>query len=380
MFNKVGVFLIMVGLNFSGNSAIYADPIHEDISHDQPQNDPSDPKKVLTLKKAIAQKDFAIRGTLKHLAELSIKGLTPTPILAYQAVTSWMEPDYQEILTDQKQLFQYFKINADRRTPRKQNGPTTVNADHEYRGISDRRFGYCWGYATLVRYFTQIAFYDGSLKRPSLKKTFAEIDQILEGKPAVISGYSNLRELTLVPEVEFYLKLAAMELWRARTIKFKSIGITMKSTNWMSFDEVEALAKDLETRIKRGEFPKIIFASLIPTHPLMGMNTDIHVVPAYRVERLENRRIRIHLWDINFYAETLERKPKFLEIDSNHQITYAPYVEKEVPYAYGSDIIGRVILAPENDSETASMLNGLKRFCTQKETAVYCAKKKGAQP
>ncbi len=380
MFNKVGVFLFMVSLMVQGLSSIHAEPIHEDISHDQPKNDPSDPKKVITLKKAIAQKDFAIKGTLQHLAKLSLKSLTPLPIQAYQTISSFLEPDYQDILSSKKELFQLFKVHADLRTPRQENGPTTVNADHEYRGISDRQFGYCWGYATMVRFFTQLAFYDHSLQRPSLKKTLEEIDQILQGKPSIISGYSNLRELTLIPQVEFYLKLAAMELWRSRTVKFSSIGITMKSTNWMSFDEVESLANDLEARLKRGEFPKIIFSSLIPTHPFMSMNTDIHVVPVYRIERLAKHRIRIHLWDINFYAETLQKEPKFLEIDSNHQITYAPYVEKDVPYAYGSDIIGRVILAPENDSETATMLNGLNRFCHQAKTAKYCKTKRTSLP
>jgi hypothetical protein len=270
-------------------------------------------------------------------------------------------------------MLDYFYAHQDRRTPMKKNGPTTVNADHEYAGISDREFGYCWGYATLVRFFAHVAFYDAKIAKPKLQETIAQVDQVLKGQATLITGYRNLRELTLVPEIELHLKLAAMELWRARALKFSSLGITMKSTNWMKFEEVENLAKDLEKRLARGEFPKLIFSSLIPTHPFMGMNTDIHVVPVYKVERLKNHRMRFYLWDINFYAETLQKSPKYLEIDSNHQITYAPYKENDVPYAYGSDIIGRVIIAPENDDENAIMLNSLKRFCNTRGTAKYCA-------
>jgi hypothetical protein len=342
------------------------DSVHEDISHDSLANDPSDPRRVMRLKKMIPQQDFAVNETI-------YRGLIPSLDLN-SIIDSWSNPSFDEIVSERKSMFRFFKIHADRRVPQLQNGPTTVNADHEYAGISDRQFGYCWGYATMVRFFTHVAFFDGSLKRPPLKETIAEVDQVLKGKATLIRGYSNFRELSLNPKVEFHLKLAAMELWRARAVRASSVGITLKSTTWMTFQEVESLAQNLEMRLKRGEFPKLVFSSLIPTNPFFGMNTDIHVVPAYRVERLSNKRIRIHLWDINFYAETLQKSPKWLEIDSNHHITYAPYLEEGKPYSYGSDIIGRVTIAPENDDENATMLNSLREFCSNTQTKKYCKK------
>lgn len=348
--------------------------VHIDIIHDQPENDPSDPKKVITLGRTISQKDFAIKQTLLKMAENTgyalLDAINPFSMAASLLTKTPMT--YDEILKKDPKRFGVFGIHKHRFVPQLKYGPTTVNANHEYKDISDRKFGYCWGYATFVRFFTQVAFYDASKPRPSLKTTIAAVDKVLKGQAAVFDGYANLRELTLVPEVEFYLKLAAMELWRARAMQFSSLGVTLKSTNWMSFEEVEDFTKQLEKRLARGEFPKLVFASLVPTDPFMGMNTDIHVVPAYRVERLPENKIRIHLWDINFYTETLMREPKYLEIDSVHGIHYAPYVEMSKPYAQASDMIGRLIFAPENDAETATMLNSLSAFCKNKKTAKYC--------
>jgi len=362
-------FITLISLNAAhAQHPLTNDSEHEDIAHDTLAKDPSDPRRVLKLKESIPQQDFAVNETLYR---------TVVPKISLDSIYDYFnQPSYSEIVQNQKWMFHYFGKTAARRTPKLENGPTTVNADHEYAGISDRKFGYCWGYATMVRFFTQVAFFDGDMKRPSVKETLKEVDQVLKGKATLIRGYANFRELSLNPRVEFHLKLAAMELWRERAMNFSSVGITLKSTTWMTFDEVENFAKNLETRLKRGEFPKLVFSSLIPTKPFYGINTDIHVVPAYKVERLPNKRIRIHLWDINFYAETLEKSPKYLEIDSNHQITYAPYFEDGKPYSYGSDIIGRVVIAPENDDENATMLNSLHAFCTNTKTANYCKKNK----
>lgn len=346
-----------------------------DIIHDLPENDPSDPKKALTLKRVVTQKEFAIKGTLLKLASDANQSFLNliNPVYAAKLFTT-PALSYEDIVKEKPSMFKLFKIHQHRYVPQLKYGPTTVNANHEYKGISDRKFGYCWGYATFVRFFTQVAFYDANKPRPSLKTTYAAIDKVIKGEAAVFEGYANLRELSLVPEVEFYLKLAAMELWRTRAMRFSSLGVTLKSTNWMKFDEVETLLKDLEVRIARGEFPKLVFASLVPTDPFLGMNTDIHVVPAYKIERLSDNRARIHLWDINFYTETLMKEPKYLEIDSLHAISYAPYIENTKPYARASDLIGRVIVAPENDAETATMLTSLKSFCKNKKTAGYCKK------
>jgi hypothetical protein len=103
------------------------------------------------------------------------------------------------------------------------------------------------------------------------------------------------------------------------------------------------------------------------------MNTDIHVVLAYKVERLPNHRARIHLWDINFYAETLVREPKVLEITESHGIKYQPWYEPSKPYAEASSLISRVRIAPEDRAENVQMLSSLKSFCTNRTTLKYCS-------
>ena len=52
--------------------------LHIDIVHDQPENDPSDPKKALTLKKFIYQEDYAWQETLKKLANLTMVSFSET--------------------------------------------------------------------------------------------------------------------------------------------------------------------------------------------------------------------------------------------------------------------------------------------------------------
>ena len=356
--------------------AAHGRAVGEDTEHDVPENDPSDPKTVLTLKNPKTQKEFAIEGTVAKLAkdaEDDLIGMM-NPYAFGIWVNHKLHPrlTYEQILKQRPSMFDYFKINEHRFVPQKKYGPTNVNANHEYKGISDRKFGFCWGYATFVRFFTQVAFYDANLPRPDLKTIYAKIDRVIAGHATVFEGFANLRELTSIPEVEFYLKLAAMELWRARAVKFNALMITVHSTNWMDYDEVETLLKDLEARLARGEFPKIVMASLIPADPYMGMNTDIHVIPVYSVERTGSATARIHLLDINFYTETLMREPKFLDIDLNHGIHYAPYYEPTKPYAPGSDLIGRIVIAPENDAENATMLYSLEHFCKDLKTAHYC--------
>ena len=346
----------------------------DDHEHDLPENDPS-PTGQLTLHHSVSQQAFTIDGTLLSLAEKATVGFLEVTNPLIYSIKYFSTPQlmkFGKIVSQQPEMFQYFKINQHRFVPQKRYGPSTVNANHEYKGISDRKFGFCWGYATFVRFFTQVAFYDSSLPRPDLKTIYAKIDQVVQGNATVFEGFSNLRELSLIPQVEFYLKLTAMELWRARAVTYDAFKIMRNSTNYMSFDEVENFMKDLEIRHARGELPKIVFASLIPSKSFMGMNMDIHVVPAYSVERLPNHCARIHLWDINFYTETLEKEPKYLEIDKNHGIHYAPYYEADKPYSAGSDLIGRMVIAPENDRETAKMLQSLKGFCTADKTSKYC--------
>jgi hypothetical protein len=64
MFNKTIPVLSIVSALFVSSTGFAQDPIHVSIAHDRPSNDPSDPKRVLKLKKEIPQKQLVVQGTL----------------------------------------------------------------------------------------------------------------------------------------------------------------------------------------------------------------------------------------------------------------------------------------------------------------------------
>ncbi len=336
-----------------------------DPSHDLPSNDPS-VGNMLTLSSPLPQRKIVWHGVNHHINQNIRSSFHHTKAV-------FRKRRSKEELKDQD-LFQLFKIHQYRYEPKKEYGPATVNANHEYKGISDREFGFCWGYSTLARYFTTLAFFDPSLPKETNLDLYKEkIDEVLAGNATVIPGFANFREFSLVPELEFYLKLNAMELWKTRAVRPGSIGIFKNATKEMKSDEVEDLLVDLEARLARNELPKILFSSLIPSHKVLGLNADIHAVLVYKVERLPNHAAKIYIWDINYYTETLVREPKFLEITPDHGILFAPWYEPHATYAAGSAIISRAEIAPENDAENIQMLNSLKEFCSAPETATYCA-------
>ena len=339
---------------------------HEvDTAHDQPANDPSRGVKY-RLKKPLNQERLVLTGTngfIEENIENSFRSMKAEYRHQRVARDRATDPAYTR----------YFRVHEDRYQPRIENGLTLVNADHEFEGISDRKFGYCWGFSTLFRNLTQLAFFDPSLPRVSdVEYYFRKIDRIAAGQATVIPGYRNLRELSLEPRIELYLKLNTMELWRNRAVRSTSLQIFKNSTESMSFDEVESLLRNLELRLGRGEFPKVLFSALIPTGKILGMSTDIHVVLVNRVERLAGNRARIHLWDINFYAETLMKSPKVIEVTSRHGLVYEPWYEPEKPYAEASAMVSRVEFSPEEDIEVAQNLKSLKKFCEAPATRNYC--------
>ena len=126
MFNKSFSILTLLGsLTFGTHCFAQAIPTPVDIAHDQPANDPSDPKRVLRLKEEIPQKDFAIKGTLKQLAKSSLHGLNVTlnPFAGYEVIQKIGDPDFEEILNHRSSMFDLFYAHQDRRTPKKENGP-----------------------------------------------------------------------------------------------------------------------------------------------------------------------------------------------------------------------------------------------------------------
>ena len=368
------VFFTASNKSFAQDNHFVSKPDAEvDTAHDKPENDPSQGNE-LTLPKEIEQRRYLITKTLSQIT----KNLTHS---SHQKVS---KTAYQNILFNQPTLFDLFKIHQHRYIPELAYGPATVNADHEYKGISDRSMGFCWGYSTMVRYFTVLAFFDESVKNPAplsaleyqewIKFYQKKIDQVLRGEATLIPGFRSFRELSLVPELEFYLKLNAMELWRSRAVKLTSIDVLHHSLDQMTPAKVDALLINLEKRLKRGEIPKILFSALIPSEKILGMNGDIHSVLVYKVERLPNHAAKIYLWDINFYTETLKREPKFLEITPERGILYAPWYEPTKPYAKASDLVANVRLSPENDQETAQMLLSLKKFCSNRNNFSRCEK------
>jgi hypothetical protein len=333
-------------------------------AHDRPSNDPSRGFR-LSLRKPIKQNSLLFSSVNSHLRNAITE--------PFHKLLQRFSPVEIQTLNEDPDSAKLLAIHRHRYDPRLEYGPTTVNSDHEYTEISDRAHGYCWGYATMVRYFTSLAFFDPSLpKNPNLKFYEEKIDSILGGEATIIPGYANLRELSLEPTLEFYLKLSAMELWHSRAARTSSFKIFRNAGKKMNYQEINSFIQNLETRLNRGELPKIMFSSLIPSEKILGMNADIHVVLATKVERLQNQRTRIYLWDNNFYTETLSREPKYLEFSLERGITYAPWYEPKKRYAENSDLVARMNFTPENDLENAQILNSLRQFCNSRSGARYC--------
>ena len=287
--------------------------------------------------------------------------------------------DYQELLDSHPERFQLFKIHEARYQPQLENGPTLINTDHEFNQISDRSFGYCMGFTTLIRNFETLAFYEPDITTPFEPHSpewisyYQElIFKIAAGEAVVIPGFQNFRDLSLVPEFELYLKTLSMKLWETRAIRSKSLKLFLNAMKPISRELQVERFLDLKKRSARGEMPKLIFSSLIPDHPFLGKNPDIHSVLVYKLEEKMDGTLKIFIWDIDFYSETLVKEPKFLELSPDGIIHYAPWYEPTKPYAAQSDYIARFEIAPENDEETAQLLDSLAEFCKNENHSKFC--------
>lgn len=354
---------------------------HYDSYHDVPWNDPS--LENLTAEKFRTQKSYAIRETLKalvtplgNIASLANPASASVliPVLWKQLTDA--EADYEEILEDQPELFSYLKMHSHRYTPKVENGLTAVNADHEFKGISDREFGFCWGFATQLRNFHSLAFYDKAASRnPEPEFYYRLINRINAGSATIIPGFANLREFSMVPEFELYMKLQSMRLWRERIARFSSLPIFLNGTEPMSKQETRDFIVDLQRRVLRGEMPKILFTARYSEkfEALWGLisgSKDIHASLVYDVSARPEGGFTIHLWDINFYAESLIREPKTLRVERDGTMHFDPWFDAhpdpvKVPgiTPANSTELGKVMISPENDEETARMIHSLKYFC-----------------
>jgi hypothetical protein len=318
--------------------------------------------------------------------------MVKSPAIAYKKLFQDNHKEYSRIKKTRPEQFELFELNSSRYlkgAPQISHSPVLVNSDYEFTDISDRHFGYCWGFATMNRYFTQLAFFDKDAMAPAYKmnglwdnKEWFEfyqkiIDEILEGQAQVIPGFANFREFTQIPEIEFYLKLRTMDLWSHRAITFGALETFFTSTKPMSKPNINRLVSDLKARLERHELPKILFTAMVSSK-ILGGSVDVHSVIVTGVEQNPDGTGKIDLWDINFYAEDYLKSPKFIEIRQGKdglELHYGPWFEKKETEeaTYLSSRLGEVRVAPENDAENAMMLKSLRKFCSSKvSTASYC--------
>ncbi len=301
---------------------------------------------------------------------------------------------YEKLIKQSSSLLAYWGLHRSRFSEGKilpANGPTLVNSDYEYTGISDREFGYCWGFSTFARFFTELAFYDAAATSDvptytpgglgSNEKWFrfyqSRIDLILEGKAQVIPGFADFRSFSKVPEIEFYLKLKAMKLWSEHAIRVGNLSTFFSSTKPLNESQIDALLDDLQLRLSRGELTKILFTAK-DSEKVLGGSVDVHAVLVTAVDRANDGSAKIHLWDIDFYAEDLNKDDKYIEVrvvpGHARETHYAPWWEKlESPAkTYTSSQLGAIRVAPENDRELKIMLNSLHDFCADSVNSRHC--------
>ncbi|NDG85903.1 MAG: hypothetical protein EBX52_12820 [Proteobacteria bacterium] len=289
------------------------------------------------------------------------------------------------LLRARQSLYLYGNLNPE-------NGPALVNSDYEYDGISDRAFGFCWGFSTMNRFFAYLAFYDPSIAPPARYIAGATtqnerwfryyegiIDDIMDGKPRVIPGFRNFAEFSSVPEIEFYLKLKNTEAWAQRAISRSTVSTFFTSTRELDSPQIDALVARLKRRLNRGELPKILFTAA-DSRKQMGGTLDVHSVLVNGVRLEKDGTGEIDVWDINFYFSDLIRERKILEIRKNastgrRELHYRPWYEKKsTPEAtYRSSLLGQVRISPDDAGEMGRILENLREFCdSSASTSRYC--------
>ncbi len=383
------LLLLQANINVS-NAQMTAAPLAsvDDREHADPKDDPSIGSPV-TAKKFQPQGSFAGRKAISKLVNSPIR-------YAKKLERSLFEKSYGDLLAE-KNAFTVLAVHRHRYKPQEKFGPALVNANHEFKGISDRKFGYCWGFSTLDRYFSVLAFFvndDAQLNKqiPDKIKNKKEwsayyqnkIDEITSGNATIVPGFANLREFSLDADIEFMLKIKAMNLWGDRAVGFSSLKTFYGSTTPMNKNEAENFVKLLKAKLYRNEMPKIIFTAMISKtlkekllesgheklvkylpSKLINGSVDIHSVLVYDVKDYEDGSHKIMLWDINFYTETLAKTPSFIEVKPNGEMHFPTWYEDNVKDPSQSTRLGKVQLAPEESSETAQMVNSLNEFCAE---------------
>lgn len=244
-----------------------------------------------------------------------------------------------------------------------ENTSTFVNSDYEYFGISDRKFGFCWGVSTLNRFFTYLSYYDVSKEiqktndgKINLNFYQKIILDITSGKARLIPGFRNFRSFSSQPEIEMLLKLRAIDLWKERSVNFESVKMFYGVNGYVEDKNFQYFIHRIQNRIRAGHLSKILFTSR-NSHKVLGGNIDIHTVLVERIEKADENTIKLFVWDPNFYGEDIREEQQFLEIKKvkpgNYQIYYKPWMD---PLPNGtrdveSGRVNQVFFSPEEEEE-----------------------------
>lgn len=272
-----------------------------------------------------------------------------------------------------KTLYDYSPLKAVQHLyqPTEQNGIALVNAPYEFKGTSIE-FGVCYGFATFVRNMKVLArFHPDQFPLNSEGHTlhrFTDLDrwrqfyrdkinQLIVGDSIVhIPGFGNSHEFSLIPEIELMIKEATLDLWSEEAIRLSPMKSMIRSGIRQSPSQIQKVLKELEFDLKAHQMPKIFLHSLQKAKFALTSRYQ-HVVLVYGIKHDPNGTTRLQVWDINFYASTLQHDPKEIVISKEGVMTYQPWFQEQDPKGVR---LARIEITPENDEETLKHLKALE--------------------
>lgn len=285
--------------------------------------------------------------------------------------------DYKRLLKHHPEAFDIFKLHEANHRPQVDNDLTFVNESNDFEGIGDRRFGYCFGMATLIRNIEVLAFFDPSATAPAEKgsKQWLRfyrriIKRLASGQATVIPGFKNVHDFSADKQIALELKIMIMTLWDAHAVSWRAFGFALRASRPITLKEQTAFTQNIKERLARHEMPKILFSALVPLEKFLGIETDIHTVNVYDIQDLPNGGSRVFIWDEDLYVDELLKNPAYLDFTPDGKIHYEKWFDPADP---STEFIGRVEIAPENDEETAMQIDSLNQFCKNPKTAKYCS-------
>ena len=317
------------------------------------------------------------QGRMSAVAVLERIWLSPLKKAIATRARSEAAAEYEKRSADPRG-FEIFGVNQTQINPTSTTTAAFINREEEYKGIAKIEYGVCWGVTTMNRRFAQLAFFPSvtSLTKPEdllpdsvsrrkdwIKEIIRRVEYVMEGQAQIFPGIRNIRELTLIPEVERHLKVLTVKAWRNLAIRPWDRKFFTDTTEPMTPDSRNALVEDLERRISRHELPKLMFTKQT-SGKSFGVPYWIHTVLATGVKRLDGGTIHIMVWDPDFYGEDYPDVATSVEIRPDGSMLYRPWYRKNDPE--WSDRLGQVFYAPENNSETLMIEKSLLKFCEKR--------------